>query len=216
MNNPYFAPAQMTDNNSFPPWAVNLCNQMTRIQSTLDVHTNRWKTLKTLIVSQTEKLTKLEQTISEIPDLKRKMENANSNVKSLQTDVKKLSEKVEEYDLTLQQYSDICDGITGNNNDFDKRLSSIEQEISRLHCARDEITTKLQLTEERVTDVQWGGMRENLLFCGIKEATNYSTEGENCEQKIQNFIKKELAINCQISIDRAHRLGRFRKDHIRP
>ncbi|KAH3892798.1 hypothetical protein DPMN_016928 [Dreissena polymorpha] len=51
------------------------------------------------------------------------MENANTNVKSLQTDVKKLNAKVEEYDQTIQQYSDMCDGITGNNNDFDKRLS---------------------------------------------------------------------------------------------
>ncbi|KAH3709598.1 hypothetical protein DPMN_069062 [Dreissena polymorpha] len=129
--------------------------------------------------------------------MKRKMENANSNVKSLQTDVKKLSAKVEEYDRTIQQYSDICNGITGNNNDFDKRLLSIEQEISRLHCARDEITTKLQHTKESVTDVQWRGMRGNLLFCGIQEATNYFTEGENCEQKIQNFIKKNLPLIAQ-------------------
>ncbi|KAH3729032.1 hypothetical protein DPMN_054995 [Dreissena polymorpha] len=178
IHNPYFGSVQTTDSNSFPPWAINLCNQMTRIQSTLDMHTNRWKSIETLIVSQTEKLTQLEQTVSEIPDLKRKMENANTNVKSLQTDVKTLSAKMAEYDLSIQQYSDMCDDITGNNNDFEKSLSNVEQEIGRLHCAHDEVTTKLNHTEERVTDVQWRGMRENLLFIGIKEATNYATEGK--------------------------------------
>ncbi|KAH3709115.1 hypothetical protein DPMN_068576 [Dreissena polymorpha] len=43
IHNPSFGCVQTTDSNSFPPWAVNLCNQMTRIQSTLDMHTNRWK-----------------------------------------------------------------------------------------------------------------------------------------------------------------------------
>ncbi|KAH3854860.1 hypothetical protein DPMN_097418 [Dreissena polymorpha] len=89
---------------------------MTWIQSTLNVHTNRWK-------SKDKEHTG--DTVPEIPSLKRKLEI--TNVKSLQIHVETLSVKLDEYDLSIQQYRDICVDITETNNYFDNRLSFIEQ-----------------------------------------------------------------------------------------
>ena len=75
---------------------------------------------------------------------------------------------------------------------------------------------KQQETCEKLTDIQWRIMRDYLIFSGIPEERQFREKGEHCEEVIQNLTSTELQIPDQLSIDRAHRLGRFNPRHVYP
>ena len=75
---------------------------------------------------------------------------------------------------------------------------------------------KQQETCEKLTDIQWRSMRDYLIFSGIPEERQFREKGEHCEEVIQNLTSTELQIPDQLSIDRAHRLGRFNPRDVYP
>jgi hypothetical protein len=88
--------------------------------------------------------------------------------------------------------------------------------MKTLEEKQEEATQMLSTTNEKVIDLQWRSMRENLIFYGIQEAQNFSENGENCEERVKDFIKNILGLEDQIEMDRAHRLGRYKQDRARP
>ena len=73
--------------------------------------------------------------------------------------------------------------------DFEKTCESLE--------------TKTQNLETKTNDLEARGLRENLLFHGIPE-----TKDENCELLIKQFVNEKLLILRNLTLDRAHRLGK--------
>ena len=63
-------------------------------------------------------------------------------------------------------------------------------------------------------------MRENLMFFGLEEEARGSDDDENCFEKINTFLKENLAFAegevGKIELDRAHRMGRKRDGAVRP
>jgi len=108
------------------------------------------------------------------------------------------------------------DNATEKNNLTNKTLKDIEKRVSQLEQKQNDTEEHMQETNEKITDVRWRSMRENLLFFGIPECDYLPENGENCEAKIKDFIKSMLDINTDISIDRAHRLGRYNRRNLRP
>ena len=215
-NTAHTNPVQSGQDNGIPQWAASLCQQMGNIQSTLNGHTDRWQSVENHIAEQNVKLIQLQSQVSEITQVKRTLEHTNTKVHLLQDEMHGVKSSTKDYDQTIQQYSDMCDDIVANNSDLDKRMHKIESKMNSLEQKHADTNTLLQQTNEKVTDIQWRSMRENLLFCGIAEAKNFRENGEHCEEIIQDFIKTELKIQNDIKIDRAHRLGRFAPDKPRP
>ena len=54
-------------------------------------------------------------------------------------------------------------------------------------------------------------VEKNLIFRGISESIQ-----ENSKEKIVSFVRMQMDVHDDIVIDRAHRLGRFKKDLNRP
>ena len=61
----------------------------------------------------------------------------------------------------------------------------------------------------RVIDQGARGRRNNVLFHGITE-----TDGENCEQKVKDFIKKYCKLSNTFVFEACHRLGRNKTGNI--
>ena len=57
--------------------------------------------------------------------------------------------------------------------------------------------------------MQWRSMRENLIFIGLAESTDSSRVSDSCENMVKDFIRTELKIEQEISLDRAHRIGLY-------
>ena len=192
--------------NGIPPWAVNPCQQLNTIQLTMENQNNRWQYVENHIAEQNQKMIKMESQLSDIANIKREMSSACTNILGIQTEMKTIKTKMSDYDNTLQQYSDMCDDLTTNNSKVDSRVNLIYIKIQ-------DINQKQQETCEKRTDIQWRSMRDNHIFSEIPEERQFREKRENCEEVIQSHISTELQIPDQISIDRAHRLGKFNPRH---
>ena len=208
--------AHPSQDNGIPPWAASLCQQMTTIQSTLNGQTQRWQSVERQITNQNVELVKMQTQLSEITHIKQNLEKTNAKLITVQDEVKTMRSTTREYDQTMRQNSDLYDEQVINYSNTDQRLHKIESKLNTLERNQAETVTQIEHTNDRVTDLQWRSMRENLLFCGIQEVQNFREEGENCEQEVKEFIREALNIESEIKLDRCHRLGRFKRDNLRP
>lgn len=141
--------------------------------------------------------------VSKIDNIEKLVNKINSKVENLETKVKTMDTKVTDIEKSNQFI----------NNEFEEtkqKLKSADKELKRLNskCKDfDDVVTKLQTQnqnlETKANDLEFRGLRENLLFHGLQE-----TQNEDCEAMIKQFIAEKLEITKEISIDRAHRLGR--------
>ena len=69
---------------------------------------------------------------------------------------------------------------------------------------------------EDFLDTKCRQMCENLIFTGINEVQLVQGEQENCERTLINFLAEHMQIYEQIQFDRVHRLGRYRRNQVRP
>ena len=105
-----------------------------------------------------------------------------------------------------------------SNTEF---LSSIEDKVNQClqissitdynKSSIDDHESRLLLLEYKSIDIEARSRRKNLLFNGFAEERD-----ESCATKICAFLRESLDINDAISVDRAHRLGRFRRGTDRP
>lgn len=88
---------------------------------------------------------------------------------------------------------------------------SIHDKIQGIEDQMDEHTDRLTLLEYKSIDLEARSRRNNLLFNGIQEMID-----ENCLTSISNFMADKLDIKTCPQIARVHRLGRYKRGHIRP
>ena len=104
-----------------------------------------------------------------------------------------------------------------NNNEHLTALESkmnqclqISSDIRNNKTRIDNHETRLLLSEYKSVDLEARSRRKNLLFSGFTEERD-----ENCVIQISNFLRESLGIQSEVCIDRAHRLGRFKRDQHR-
>ena len=83
-----------------------------------------------------------------------------------------------------------------------QRLVSLEEKVLTLERENNWLKNKLDAMENQ-------SRRNNLLIYGLPEEGKESWE--QSEEKVMTFIKDELKIDCEISVERAHRLGKKKK-----
>ena len=86
-----------------------------------------------------------------------------TKVETLSDEMKSVHVKLREYDKSIQSYSDMCDDITASNSQTDSQIESLIQKVNTLEQCQNVLETKQSDTEEKLIDVQWRTMRENLV-----------------------------------------------------
>ena len=116
-------------------------------------------------------------------------------------------------DLSIDgKLSAIYNQMTINNNKMaaiDKKVDQCLHLHIRVNQLERSISTqdkRLKLLEYKSIDIEARGRRNNLIFGGFDESRD-----EDCAVKIQSFIQEKLDINFGLAIDRAHRLGKFKR-----
>ncbi|CAC5368234.1 unnamed protein product [Mytilus coruscus] len=107
--------------------------------------------------------------------------------------------------------SDIC-GIKTEIKDHTSNIVSLDKGLSGLHLKLQEIETQNRsLTDEnyklqeKIIDQQTRSMRDNLIFKGISDEHNPT---ENTEEKVKDFIERELGLESEeINFHVVHRLS---------
>ena len=86
--------------------------------------------------------------------------------------------------------------------DLKQENKNLQEEVEKISVAHTNTVDTLTRHEKTMIDIQARSMRDNLIFSGIPE-----TEGENTEDILSEFIRKELGYGEQISFERVHRIG---------
>ena len=106
---------------------------------------------------------------------------------------------------TYQKLEDLkTDNITQKTD-----LKNAKEDVKRLsNEVKSQKDSKLD-AYRKIIDLEARSRRSNLLFFGIQESKD-----ENVEEKVRNFIKDELKLVKNVSINRCHRLGAPKKNVI--
>lgn len=188
--------------NNMPAWAASMCKQLQTIHIQLETQNQRWQTVETQLHSQNIRMTNMETQINQLSGLSKSVSETSTNVRKIDQEVKTLKSKVTEYEESVHFYNDICDTLINSNTELKNRLVTLEQS----QAAND----------DKLVDMQWRGMRENLVFSGIPESQLSRDEYEDCESLIRAVIREDMQIMRHIEFDRVHRLGRYKRGQTYP
>ena len=138
--------------------------------------------------------------------------------------------------LLKQRLDQLCDSLTSvktgveelkeslsfTQNDIDQRFSKINEKVQSLEkelSSTKEDVRVIQTTEptwaleirRKLVDLEDRSRRHNLRVLGIKEDRRESWK--ECENKIYDMLEEKLEMDtCNITIERAHRVGEKSKD----
>ena len=150
-----------------------------------------------------EDIKTIKLSMSKIDSIEKFVNKINLKVENLEIKVKSIDTKVTETEKSSQF-------INKEVEEAKKKLKNAEEEMKKMNnkCKDFEKTcesleTKTQNLETKTNDLEARGLRENLLFHGIPE-----TKDENCELLIKQFVNEKLLILRNLTLDRAHRLGK--------
>ena len=170
-----------------PLWAAEIINDV--------------RTIK-LLVSRIEIV---EKTVNKIDNKVESLENKMKNIEKRMEDNEKAFDFMnKEFETNKHELMTTKNKLKEINGDLKVRNEKVEKEI-------DQFKTKNEILENKIDDLEYRSLRENLLFHGIQEEAQ-----ENCEGKVQELINTHLNISANITFDRVHRLGRRGAKNPRP
>lgn len=196
-------------NSCVPPWAANMCRQLQNIQVQLETQNKRWQVVENQLQSQNARMTNIEAQITQLGHLSQKVNETTKKVDSINTVINSMKTKFSGYEESVNYYNDICDTILSSNTEIDTRLRDLTNKLSS-------VEQKQKASDDKLMDVQWRSMRENLIFSGNPETELRRGEQENCESLVKEFIRNQMRIEREIEFDRVHRLGRYMQNQRYP
>lgn len=133
-------------------------------------------------------------------ELQRKLTDTNKSIDNINQEINKLKDDKVEIDNSFHYYSEGHDDLIRKNTDNHSKMETLARKIEQLEIQQ-------QHAENKIVEVQWRSMRDNLVFTGINESNLHQGETENCEIIIKTFLRNEMRIEREIHFDRVHRLG---------
>ena len=198
--------------NTAPPWAAQLFQgldaRLHQIESQIVKQNTRWQHIEetlqnqnSIIQNQNSRISSMESQIPEIDNLKTNVTRVESNVQMLNSDVKKSNKQMQDYKTSIESFSEICDGITKENQSSECKYMDLLERVGSLEFEHSKL-------ENTVVDLQCRSMRDNLIFTGIPEVDlEDENDYENVERTLVNFLADEMYIRMPIGFHRVHRLG---------
>ena len=126
-----------------------------------------------------------------LKSIEEKLNSQTSEVKQLKETVGKFDDRVGELEKSM---AEVKTSVSGGEN--------IEMKIRDLEKSREELLW-------RAIDSEARSRRDNLLFFGVKEV-----EREDVSRVVSDIIRKDLGLDGDFPLQRAHRLGAPRRNHI--
>lgn len=208
------------ENGSAPPWVSQMLqgldSRLRQIETHLAHQNTGWQNMGLTLKSQSDRMTSIEQQISELNGLKQNMVRLQITVDHLDGEVERANRKVQEYDSTIQTYSDMCDDLRIDKRMSDSLIENLRVQVEHLQAEQDQLKTKVSNCDNTIVDLQCRSMRENLIFTGIDEPDFVPNEPEDTENTLRNFLQHEMNISERIAFHRVHRIGKFERENDTP
>ena len=200
-----------------PQWVnmlmETLDSRLHNIETKISGQNQKWCSIETQLQSQNNRMLNIEQKVSQMNDVKQSVAKVQLQVSDVDQRVKNVQTQMNAYDESIHHSNDLCDGIVEENSSNSTLVQELNKRVSKLEADSDEMKDKHEKMEEKMTDLQWRSMRENLIFTGIKER---DYPNEDTETSLRLFLADEMNIHYDIPFDRVHRLGKFDSTKIYP
>ena len=95
------------------------------------------------------------------------MSNTQTDISIINFEVSNFKTKMN--DNSIQSYNDLCDQINKSNETKEADSDYLLDEMISLKLQQNKIQSKQNNMDERLIDLQWREMRENLIVSGIDE-----------------------------------------------
>ena len=131
--------------------------------------------------SPSERMSSNEQQILELNGLKKNMVRLQITVDHLDGEVERANRNVQEYDSTIQTYSDMCDGLRIDKRMSDSLLEALRVQVEHLQAEQDQSKTKVTHCDDTTV--------------GTDEPEFVPNEPEDTENTLGNFLQRDMNIN---------------------
>lgn len=152
-----------------------------------------------------EDIKSIKLSVSKIDNIEKMVNKISSKVDKLETKVKTIDSRVTEVEKSKEFLSSGFDDTKEKLKKADSDLKRLNNKCKDFEESMKKLADQNETLEAKANDLEARSLRENLLFHGINE-----TQNENCETLVKQFIAEKLNITQDVTIDRAHRLGRPR------
>ena len=194
-----------------PPWVAQMLSsfdmRLQQIEKQLSSQNINWNNINLTLQSQNTRMSRLENQVKEINNVKQNIERCETSLVIMDRDVTLAKQKIDTYDQSIKTYSDICDDLRSDQTYTDTAINTLFKRVE--HLEREQTKLKSSVTESAsaITDLQCRSMRDNFVFTGIDEPDKPDGEYENTEKVLCEFLESEMNIDKPISFHRVHRMG---------
>jgi DNA repair exonuclease SbcCD ATPase subunit len=149
--------------------------------------------------------------VSKIDKIEKLVDKINTKVEKLERDITSIDTRVVEVEKGASFINSEFEETKQKIKAADTHIQKLSKQCEQFQNTIEKLELKNITLESKANDLEARSMRENLLFHGIAE-----TNGENCETLVKSFITDTLNIKEQITLDRAHRIGKPNSNGPRP
>ena len=210
--------------NSAPPWLSqlfqNLDLRLQHIEGQLSNQDSRWQHIDNTLQSQSatlqnqnSRMLSIEQQLIEMRELKQTVTQVESSVQNMDKQIKKTSETMNDYQISINTYSELCDDMLQDQASKDSLVDELLTRVNKLEFEQEALKSKQVKAESNLVDLQCRSMQDNLIFTGISEVELKEGEKfENVEKTLNDFLQTEMNIDIPIAYHRVHRVGVYDKN----
>lgn len=172
-------------------------------------------------ISLIEDVKSIKEALPKIDQIEKSLNQIQINIHDMQNKVTDLENKV----INLEK------GVTFINNEFEdnkadvrmskKKLENLQSWCETLESNMRDCHRREDDAQDKMLELEFRSMRENLIFYGIAEPSvpkaGEEAQHDDCESKVKQLIKETLDIDTiDMKFDRAHRLGGMAAKKPRP
>ena len=167
------------------------------------------------------RLTAIETNTKTLAEVNKKLDSLTSRVSETEKSMVNFISQINTLEGHLQGNSNIMDGLKEDIDKAQYNVTSINKEVRRLNENEHDMTAvvaelkeRIDMLEAKAIDAQCRSMKYNLIFHGIAEAAEGTTE--DCETVLNEFIVTKLKDTEEAPKANVHRIGPKAEGRTRP
>ena len=141
-----------------PSWLTNVLQgfdkKWSKIETHLQKQDHRWQNVASQLEHQSSRMNNMEQQMNRLSEIRACVSVTQNQITKQNTDLSELSAKTNEYDRSINHYSDICDDIVCTSADSDSKINYLLKRVQTLELNQAQMQSQTAVYEEKVVDLQ--------------------------------------------------------------
>ena len=110
----------------------DLTKKRSKIETHLQKHDHRWQNVASQLEHQSSRLNNMEQQMNQLSELRTCVSNNQNQLTKQSSHLSELNAKMNEYDWSINHYSDICDDIVRTSADGDSEINQLLKRVETI------------------------------------------------------------------------------------